>query len=91
MTRAAPMVERASRMRRRRLHRNPVLVHMAVRFMRRKQHRVMVAKRAAGGVETHHDLDGVICPTIWLMDMAIAEGFRPEFATSADPNLRPRR
>lgn len=83
-------IDRAAAERRRRLARNPALVHMAVQFLRRNSHRVVVAKRV-NGVETNHELDGQIGPTTWLVDMAKTYGFKPEFVTSADPTARPRR
>ena len=78
--------ERCRRMRRA----NSALVHMAVRFLRASGHRVGVAQRRRGE-ETHHELDGQIVPTSWLLDMARAEGWAPQFVTSADANVRPRR
>lgn len=88
--RSRNQIDRAAKECRRRRRKNSALVHMAVTFLRKRHHRVAVAKRVHG-VETNHELDGQIVPTSWLMDMARAEGFGPEFVTSADATVRPRR
>lgn len=44
----------------------------AVLKLRRHGHRVTCAKRDSRGIETHHELDGTIVATSWLVDMARA-------------------
>lgn len=73
----------ASDVTRRRREMNPELAYMAVIFLRKKGHKVRVAKRDPFGRETHHGVDGVIQPTSWMMDMARTYGWKPDYATSA--------
>jgi hypothetical protein len=61
--------------------RNPELTYMAARFLRGKGHKVRVFQRDPYGRETHHEIDGQIHPTSWMVDMAKAEGWKPDFAT----------
>lgn len=63
--------------------RNPALAYMAVLFLRKKGHKVRVAKRDPFGRETHHEVDSVIQQTSWMMDMARTYGWKPDYATSA--------
>jgi hypothetical protein len=48
--------------------------YAAVLALRRQGHRVFCAKRDGDGRETHHELDGDIVPTSWLVDLS---GARP--------------
>lgn len=41
--------------------------YLAVLHLRRQGHRVYCAKRE-DGKETHHEMDGAIVPTRWLLD-----------------------
>ncbi|WP_119304989.1 hypothetical protein [Dongia deserti] len=52
------------------------VAYQAVLKLRRHGHRVYCARRA-NGAETHHELDGQIVPTSWIVDMARAEGTAP--------------
>jgi hypothetical protein len=46
--------------------------YAAVLALRRQGRRVFCARRDAEGRETHHELDGDIVPTSWLVDLSAA-------------------
>jgi hypothetical protein len=48
-----------------------------VLLLRRRGHTVYCAARREGA-ETHHELDGSIVPTSWVLDMARAESVAPK-------------